>query len=202
MDRLLSLRKSLANSSLNNTSISSELGYETAQDDSFSSLYYSINDDTLTNIDDSAGGADCSDAHSDANTTLSSQTNSEALRSTQMVTDEQPVESNVHSPQPVVDVVSDPTDPTPDVLPMEQESVGVEPDTFGLGALTAAENALLNLPSESALSTNNIANFAGRPTVVQELYVVAVAQQQTNAAPAINRGTKLSFFWGNRVPIL
>lgn len=59
MDRVFTLKKTEANSVLSNTSISSELGYETANDDSFSSLYYSINDDTLTNdnvddIDESA----------------------------------------------------------------------------------------------------------------------------------------------------
>lgn len=43
MDRLLSLRNLDAN-----TSLSSDIGYETANDDSVSSLYYSINNDTLT----------------------------------------------------------------------------------------------------------------------------------------------------------
>lgn len=42
MDRLLSLKNDV------NTSLSSEGGYETANDDSVSSLYYSINNDTLT----------------------------------------------------------------------------------------------------------------------------------------------------------
>lgn len=50
MDRLFRLRKSLTSIS-RNTSISSELGYETAQDDSISSVYYSMDEDTLTDID-------------------------------------------------------------------------------------------------------------------------------------------------------
>lgn len=51
MDRLLSLTTLQANSVLdNNTSTISELGYETARDDSISSLYYSINDNTLADI--------------------------------------------------------------------------------------------------------------------------------------------------------
>lgn len=192
MDRLLSLRNSESNSVLNNTSISSELGYETAQDDSISSLYYSINDDTLTEIDDTSPAPTIApDRVSSIQTDehIESITQSVGVETATQTIITESIESvdQDHLYQPVVssssdDVVESSVETVPAISTMNQAK------PIGLDAVTTAQNLLFNFPAGPPLSSNNITTFAGSSSIMEELYVVTVAQQQTNRVPEINRG--------------
>lgn len=190
MDRLLSLRNSQSNSVLNNTSISSELGYETAQDDSISSLYYSINDDTLTEIEvTSPAPITAPDRVSSIQTDQHTDSNTQSVgveSATQTIIES--VDQD-HLDQPIVssssdDVVEDSVETVPAISTMNQ----VKP--IGLDEITAAQNLVFNFPAGPSLSSNNITTFAGSSSIMEELYVVTVAQQQTNRPPELNRGEK------------
>lgn len=232
MDRLLSLRKPEANSPLNNASISSELGYETALDDSNSSLYYSINDDTLTDVDDASSNSPghpqvaivpdaVSTSHSNqtADTLTTASVHTESSTQTLIAepmdhsdhsidvpsldvvaescsTQTQPIEPPDHSYQPVsassLDVVpGNFIETMPVTCSMNRDILNHKLDTIGMDAITTAQNLIFNLPAgPSALSSSSITNFACGSSIVQELYMVAVAQQRTNRAPELNRGMK------------
>lgn len=227
MDRLLSLRKSEANSVLSNTSLSSELGYETAQDDSSCSLYYSMDDDTLTDVGDISPN---SPGHPQVvvvpDAVSSSQTNqisdvsigaSVCTESSTKILIEQPTDQLIiASSLDVVPessatktVIAEPIQPMdhlyqepiiafglgvdssietgPLTSSMNREIIPHQIDT--MDAISTAQNFIFNLPpGPSALSSNDIANFAYGSSIVQELYVETVAQQRTNRAPELSRG--------------
>lgn len=208
MDRLLSLRK-LDVTSISNTSVSSELGYETANDDSVSSLYYSINDDTLT--DDMASSPTLSDHDAEPNivsdplpfcetnpnegpwsaTTVGTDSAMQ-IPTGQMMPDslqsffssgadvDQTISSN--NPQPIISSVVD---------AIVENSIQAVHRENATDAIASAQNIISSLPLRPSHSTNLP---TGSSRIVQELYVVAVTQQQTIKAP--DQGIKcLAILW-------
>lgn len=205
MDRLISLRNSQANSVLNNASMSSELGYETAQDDSISSMYYSFNNDTLTEeVDDTTPPPTTTTAPEAFESTETNQIPDNSIKesiltesSTQTLMTES-IESADHLTRTILssnsdDVAENFIDAGPDI------STNQELNTIGLDAITTAQNLFFNFPSGSAVSSTNITNFAGSSNIVQELYVVTMAQQQTNRVPELSRGKKFQNIFVVRV---
>lgn len=202
MDRLLSLKKSDGKSAALNTSISSELGYETANDDSFASLYYSINEDS----DDSSPNSPSHqqdativpDADSSNQTDQSTECSPTASIGTESATQFSIAEPIELMDQPISsansDVVVADIETGPAVSSTNGDSHDHEMDTIGRDAMTAAQNLIFSLPSGlpsvAAISSTNMTNIADSSSVVQELYVVAVAQQRTSRAPELNRGMK------------
>ncbi|XP_037029342.1 uncharacterized protein LOC119069401 [Bradysia coprophila] len=188
MDRIISLKKTDSNSLLSNTSISSELGYETAQDDSISSLYYSINDDTLTespNLSDHDAEPTTVLDHvfqshpiGGPSTATSVGTNSLKEISIGQVT-------STDNPQPIYssgpDDIAERSMVAVPAIPLMQ-SIHYGLDAKDMDAVAAAQNIISTLPPPN--------NIAGSSRIVQELYVVAVSQRQTHRAPELGRAAR------------
>lgn len=200
------LRKSDGNSMLSNTSVSSELGYETAQDDSFSTTYYSINDETLTDFAASPNSSDHAEptivseplsdplfCHSSPNegssivsvigTDSSTEISSDRLIS---VGDSQPIVSSGTDDIAEKSIVA-----APEITLTHQDVLNHELDVYEPDVIATAPNSISTLPSGPSVSSNNL---AGGSIIVQELCVVAVSSQQpTDKASELGRSMEYFF---------
>lgn len=185
MDRLLLLRRSQANSVLNNnSSISSELGYETAQEDSISSLYYSINENTLTDIDSPPNSPNHPQVATTSDAMPSSQTNQNAESLILAGT-----ETDVSLTETIVPAENERSIKNePAIFTLNKESVNHDEAIISRHAITTSQNMISNLLTEPS------SNMTSSSSVVQKLCVAVVAQQRTKIAPELNRGKNRKSF--------